>query len=336
MLNIKYLLEICLGATDLKSNEYLSVSVVVPFYNRSGFLKRLLDSVAVQTLPADKVYIIDNGSSLEETLKAWEIITDHIIYDKCVFTSSIGKGNANYARNLGYELADTKHVAFLDSDDWWEPEHLKDSIDCLVKSDKDAVYSGARIHTEYGCHINKSRDVNVYENPFKLILSSLGYIAQTSSYVIDKKKINENVLWDEDLKRHQDFDYFASIFYNSNGWCYCSKINTNIDWDKGGTGINIDFNSLVIFYEKWKFKIPKEIKKSYLRDKYIIAYKYKADKTYKNYYREEIKVTYNIVKFKSIRYRYHVYLNIHGHMLIVDILDSLKLKKTIKNILRIS
>lgn len=288
MLSQRYLLEICLGVTDLKFNEDLSISVVVPFYNRSRFLKRLLDSVAAQTLAVDKVYIIDNGSNLAETVKAWEIITTHKLMDKCVFTSSIGKGNANFARNLGYELAKTKYVAFLDSDDWWNKEHLASSIHSLKKSNKVAVYSGAIVHNNSGYKIKKSVDVNVFDNPFSLIMSSEGYLAQTSSYIVDKSKLGFEVVWDESLKRHQDFDYFASVFYSTSGWCFCSDINVYIDWDQGGTKKDLDFASLILFYNKWQDKIPNIIKKSYLFEMLCLCYKLEASYQVKSFYYDKI------------------------------------------------
>lgn len=290
MLNQRCLLETCLRVTDLKSNEDISVSVVVPFYNRARFLKRLLDSVAAQTLPADKVYIIDNGSSLKETLNAWHIIKAHSLVDKCIFTSSIGKGNANYARNLGYELATTKYVAFLDSDDWWEKQHLADSLSYLRKSDKVAVYSGAIVHNDSGYKIMKSIDVNVYDNPFSLIMSSKGYLAQTSSYIVNKSKLGFKVVWDESLKRHQDFDYFTSIFYRTSGWTFCSNTNVNVDWHQGGSKPeNIDFNSHLAFYKKWHALIPNDEKKYYSLLMLHQSYKYKLDNNFKFFFKKELK-----------------------------------------------
>lgn len=290
MLNIRYLLEIYLGVTDLNSNEDLSVSVVVPFYNRSRFLKRLLDSVAAQTLAADKIYIIDNGSNLEETSSAWDIIKTHTISNRCVFTSSISKGNANFARNLGYELAKTKYVAFLDSDDWWEENHLHHSVICLKNSNKAAVYSIAFVHTKFGNNISRTADINDYDNPFSLILSPHGYIAQTSSYIIDKTKVYNNVLWDVQLKRHQDFDYFSSIFYKTSGWIYCPKVTTHIDWDTGGANkSDLDFISFINFYNKWKENIPNTIRKHYLKRMLYLAHQSNANKTIKSFYFSEIK-----------------------------------------------
>lgn len=317
----------------MKSSENLSVSVVVPFYNRSRFLKRLLDSVAAQTFSAEKIYIIDNGSNLEETLSAWKIITEHHLFNRCVFTSSLGSGNANYARNLGYELSETKYVAFLDSDDWWEKDHLAESINCLNKSNKTAVYSGAFIHTKEGVTLGKVTNVNQFNDPFSLILSSEGYIAQTSSYIVNKDILKYKVVWDDNLKRHQDFDYFSSIFYYSSGWCYCTKTNVNIDWDSGGTkSYNLDYGSLQLFYNKWKKEIPREIKKSYLLHMLYLTYALSSDKDIKKFYYQEI-ASNNF--FDSLSYRIKttkpsIILYIKG----VRILDKLRLKNFIKLIFK--
>lgn len=331
MSNQRYLLETCLGVTNLKECEDLSVSVVVPFFNRSRFLKRLLDSVAAQTLAADRVYIIDNGSSLEESLNAWKIIRSHTLYDKCVFTSSIGRGNANYARNLGYKLAETRYVAFLDSDDWWQADHLSKAIKLLNKSDKVATYSGARVHKANGVILNNSKDIKLFDDPFSLIMSPRNYLAQTSSYVIDKSKVSLNVLWDESLKRHQDYDYFAVIYYNTCGWCYNPNITSNIDWNEGGHKSALDFNSLIKFYEKWEDSIPYTIKKSYLASMLYQSYFYNANDNIKIYYKE--KITQEIF-FKSSLYRVKTSdLCLALKIKAIKILDELQIKNTIKDIL---
>jgi len=40
-----------------------SISVVIPTYNRAVLLERALDSVMAQTLPADEIIIVDDGSA---------------------------------------------------------------------------------------------------------------------------------------------------------------------------------------------------------------------------------------------------------------------------------
>ena len=312
----------------------LDVSVVVPFYNRSFFLERLLDSILNQTRKPRKIYLVDNGSSDDEASKLSLIINKEKFKSmNIVYTSTVDKGNANYARNLGYILSDTKYVAFLDSDDWWQKYHLETSINILSESNKSGVYSGAIVHMQDNQYTKKSIDVNIFNNPFELILSPVGYLAQTSSYVVDKENIGNNVLWDEHLKRHQDFDYFASVFYNTDGWCYCTEANVNVDWDNGGTNKReIDITSLINFYEKWESKIPNKISKTYLLHMLRFSYKNNAPINIKNYYRNKILSNdfYNdylyVLKSKKI--------SIYSYLTITNTLDFFNLKNTIRKWLK--
>lgn len=305
-----------------------SVSVVVPFYNRAKFLNRLLDSVLNQNLRPIAVYIVDNGSSSKESASVIKIMSSNRFERlNIIYVSTLNRGNANFARNLGYELANTKYVAFLDSDDWWESSHLNKSIGLLEHSGKSAIYSGAKIHKKNGVNINKSVDVNDFDNPFDLILSQKGYLAQTSSYVVDKSDVCNAVVWDEKLKRHQDFDYFASLYYNTKGWCYCPIPQTNVDWLEGGTGNKeIEFSSLVTFYEKWKNNILEPTKISYLFDLLRLSYRNKAEIKYRVYYRNEllkIKKCNNIVCKLKVTSAY-----IYFHLMVVKVLDIFFMRKT--------
>lgn len=320
----------------IKANQVLKdgVSVVIPFYNRSKFLKRLLDSIEAQTLSPEKIFIVDNGSSLEETNTAWYIIQSHKLFFKCSFSSSMKSGNANYARNLGYYLSETKYVAFLDSDDWWESEHLFQSIQSLKKSNKIAVYSGAIAHRIEGTVVEESINIDHFNEPFSLILSSQGYLAQTSSYVINKNKLGNTVVWDEGLKRHQDFDYFAAIFYQTSGWCYCPKVNVNIDWshtnDKNKV---IDFKSMILFYKKWNSLIPEHIKKIYLLNMLYYAYRHNSETDIKFFYHNELAEN-RFFDDWGYRIRSNI-LYVKSYINAADTLDKLGLKKIVKDILSI-
>lgn len=310
------------------------VSVVIPFYNRSKFLKRLLDSIEIQTLHPKKIFIVDNGSSLEETNIAWDLIQSHPLFIKCSFLSTMKSGNANYARNLGYDLSETKYVAFLDSDDWWEENHLSRSIEFLKRSDKVAVYSGAIAHMMEGTVINKSINIECFSDPFSLILSPQSYLAQTSSYIVNKNELKNIVSWDEDLKRHQDYDYFAAIFYKTSGWCYCPEANVNIDWKHTDDKIkDIDFNSFILFYKKWSNQIPDVIKKPYILKMIYYSYVHNKGFEVKNFYREQLIENnfFNDWKYKLKTNDINILLYING----VNLLQKLRLKRKIKKFLNI-
>jgi len=264
------------------------ITVVVPFFNRSRFLARLLESVRRQTLLPDVVLVIDNGSCLEECISCAKIIEDYRGHFTSIeFLSTVKKGNANYARELGLNIAPSGYVAFLDSDDWWESEHLSTALQTLQRSGRTAYYCGANI---YGSLVESrtTSDVNKAASPFKFLLTK-NNIAQTSSYVIRKDEIHNNMrLWDQKLKRHQDYDFFLTVFFQTSGWCTSKLPLTNIDWDEGGAGKKIDFRSMVRFTLKWQDKVDKETMIVFLSTSLKELYSREANTIYTKYYIKKI------------------------------------------------
>ncbi len=311
-----------------------NVSVVIPFFNRSSFLERTLDSVLAQKLKPREVFVVDNGSSKEEYASAIRIASYKKYLSlnlRCVSTEK--SGNANYARNLGYSLASTKYVAYLDSDDWWEASHLIDSIEILSKSNAAAVYSGAIIHQNNKVVKNFSTDINFFDSPFDIILSQDGYIAMTPTYVVDKEKIGNIVLWDENLRRHQDYDYFSSIFYKTEGWCYCPEANVNVDWNEGGTKKkDVDFDSLIYFCKKWGSQIPDSILKPYLLTMLKLSYDYKTSLENKKFYRNMMNAN---GYFSDSVYKIQAEtISILAYNNVIKVLNFLRIKKKIQSTIK--
>jgi len=92
----------------------MRISVIIPTYNRSGFVGRTLDSVFAQTRPPDEVIVIDDGSTdrTPEVLAAYP----HPIIHRRQENARIGA-----ARNAGQHLATGDALLFLDSDDLLRP-----------------------------------------------------------------------------------------------------------------------------------------------------------------------------------------------------------------------
>jgi hypothetical protein len=95
----------------------LSVSTVIPTYNRAHFVRRAVDSALAQSRPEDEVIVVDDGST-DNTAAVLAPYGDRI---KCVRTANGGGGAA---RNVGVRHATRDLVAFLDSDDEWMPGKL--------------------------------------------------------------------------------------------------------------------------------------------------------------------------------------------------------------------
>ena len=94
-----------------------SISVIIPTYNRSGLVKRAVESVLTAISPGDEIIVIDDGST-DDTAEVLRLYEGKIRYVK---TENAG---LNSARDLGVHLAKCPLVAFLDSDDEWLPDKL--------------------------------------------------------------------------------------------------------------------------------------------------------------------------------------------------------------------
>lgn len=309
-----------------------SVSVVVPFFNRSSFLERLISSILSQTLQPDQVFIVDNGSSMVEAERAWDVIRKFSadISFELIFVSTMKKGNANYARNLGLHLARAKYVAFLDSDDWWESFHLKKSRDFLLSSGKAAVYSGGIIHKE-SVFINYSADVNAFSSPLEFIFSKGRYLAQTSSYVVDKEALSSaGVVWNESLKRHQDYDFFLSIYYRTNGWFFSNIPAANVDWIEGGSKKKVNMMSMLRFLSIWEPRFPAKTLERYLSSQLLFCYHVKASDYYKNFYKRKIIALQGA---RLLACPAVVFFKIKLYVWLVSVLDLLRVKGFVRKLI---
>ena len=97
------------------------ISVIIPVYNVEPYLARCLDSVLSQTHTNLEVLIVDDGSTDNSGLICDEISKK----DGRVRVSHKASGGVSSARNAGMDAARGDWVAFVDADDWIEPDMLE-------------------------------------------------------------------------------------------------------------------------------------------------------------------------------------------------------------------
>jgi len=93
------------------------ISVIIIVRNGEMFLPFALDSIVGQTLPPGEILVVDGNSSDRSREVAYSFPNVRVI-------SQTGEGIAA-ARDQGCAAARFERVAFLDSDDVWEPDKLK-------------------------------------------------------------------------------------------------------------------------------------------------------------------------------------------------------------------
>ncbi len=95
----------------------LSISVIIPTYNRAHLIERAIRSALVNLQPGDEIIIVDDAST-DGTATIVGRYGDPV---RMVRSEQRGAGGA---RNVGLEHATRDLVAFLDSDDEWYPDRL--------------------------------------------------------------------------------------------------------------------------------------------------------------------------------------------------------------------
>lgn len=99
------------------------VSVVIPVYKVEQYVASTVQSVLNQTYPHFEIILVDDGSP-DRSIEICQQFTDPRI--KIVRQENRG---VSEARNNGIRYATGDYVAFLDSDDLWEPEKLAKHVE---------------------------------------------------------------------------------------------------------------------------------------------------------------------------------------------------------------
>ena len=102
-------------------NAEIKISVIVPIYNACKHLRPALDSILAQTFKEIEIICVDDGSTDTslDMLKIYQKMDNRI---RIITETNAGPG---HARNNGLKRARGKYVAFLDADDFFEPEMLE-------------------------------------------------------------------------------------------------------------------------------------------------------------------------------------------------------------------
>lgn len=145
-------------------------SVIVPTYNRAGFIHKTIQSILDQQFENFEVLVVDDGST-DNTSEIIQGITDaRIHYFK--------KENAERAaaRNFGVAKAKGSFVTFLDSDDLLLPNHLSVAHNFVQLHRPEVFHLGYKlIDTHTGIEKFPERVYNVNEQILKgNLLSCIG------------------------------------------------------------------------------------------------------------------------------------------------------------------
>ena len=101
------------------------ISVIVPVYDVALYLRQCVYSIMNQSYADLEILLIDDGSPDQ----CGEICDEYVKQDNRVRVFHTDNRGLSAARNLGIRESNGNYIAFIDSDDWIEP----DMYECLLR-----------------------------------------------------------------------------------------------------------------------------------------------------------------------------------------------------------
>lgn len=138
------------------------VSVIIPTFNRAHMLGDAIDSVLQQTYQNFELLVVDDGST-DNTKEFIETYNDpRIKYFQ------IKNGGVSAARNVGIKNSKGSYISFLDSDDKYNPDCLKNKMNvALINTNCVVVGGGCSYFSDSGsCSLptTPARTITSYED----------------------------------------------------------------------------------------------------------------------------------------------------------------------------
>ena len=276
------------------SNFKYKVSVIVPVYNVEQYLRGCLDSLLAQTIDHEQmeVLLINDGST-DGSLGICEEYADLF---SCFKLFSKENEGLSATRNYGILRAKGKYLMYIDSDDMFTPETVKevtdffdtvyDDVDLVTYLDqpyKNDVKMKPNIRYQY---MTKS---GVYD------LTDYPYICQTRVNICVKNLPGKNFLFDTTPNfRLEDQEYCSKVLMDKKKIGFCKKGEYCYNRSNEGSIVANIFHAYYIFetstdyFERLASQFEGEIPQYYQNMIFNdMVWKLKEDKLFPYHYNEE-------------------------------------------------
>lgn len=177
------------------------ISIIIPTYNRSKTIAKAIESVIDQTYHNWELIIVDDAS----TDNTDEIVKEYLENDgRIQYVKGESNKGANVRRNQGIQRAKGEYIAFLDSDNYWEPTKLEKQM-VLLEEDKEASICFCKVRVKDARRESVVPSQKVDCKHLGEILKK-GNIVDTSTLLVKKSILDEAGGFDETMPRLQDYE----------------------------------------------------------------------------------------------------------------------------------
>ncbi len=202
----------------------MDISVIVPIYQVESYIERSLTSLFRQSKCDGVEFILVDDASQDRSMDiAREVISHYPTLDIKIVEHSENRGLAS-ARLSGIKIATGRYIQHVDSDDWCEPDMLKELFDFACSNDADIVGCDYFISYQRGERYMRQPLPTQHDTAFReLIRGSIQHaiwikFARRSIYTDNNIDVTS-----PNLCQWEDLIFAAQILYHSRQICYLPK-----------------------------------------------------------------------------------------------------------------
>lgn len=173
------------------------VSVIMPAYNSERYITDAIESVVQQTYTNWELIVIDDGSSDDTVRRIEEQAAKDLRIRFYKNEKNIG---VSETRNKAISLANGEWIAFLDSDDIWEPLKIEKQMRSASDNNYYFLFTGSAFIAENGERLSWIMPVP-HKVSYKMLLKQ--NVISCSSVLIKKELIYEIGMHNDNT--HEDF-----------------------------------------------------------------------------------------------------------------------------------
>lgn len=214
----------------------MQISVVIPTFNRAREIPGALKSVFAQTYQPFEVIVVDDGS-VDSTEEALAPFMQQIRYIK-----TVNRG-VSAARNRGILEAKGEWIAFLDSDDTWEPAKLQRQAEALQRNGSKVCFCASMDESKARLDDLQNMDPELAEGAerfypkgdCRLFMHSKHPYLQ--SMMVEKQALMHSGIFDESLKVAEDTKLIYGLVIQF-GYSVVNERLVNICRDRESPGLS--------------------------------------------------------------------------------------------------
>ena len=205
------------------------ISIVVPVYNTEKYLKRCVDSILAQTYTDLEIILVDDGSKDS----SGAICDEYAKQDQRIQVVHKKNGGVSSARNLGLDLAQGEYIAFVDSDDYLDPNMYEEMYKVALEYNCEVVLTDCikeyMNESQLYTHDIRSGYYNLQQlkeeyYPHLLMMENVEYPATISNgLILFKRNMKRNSVlpkYIEGVRYSEDLLFGAQLVYNADSFYY--------------------------------------------------------------------------------------------------------------------